>query len=179
MAIVEIQLNRLGINSLEVSTDSVDVSAGTSLHVRIVNHGSPTHATLRCEGAAYTDFTYENIYVEGESEQEIKIKESAGSGSFDMQVITGYGMRLEAFTINVIKSCPAPSPEPVIFPTEPEQKPKMQIGKSAVIAVFPILGILILLVWQFVPLLVDGIIMAVILYLVMLAGVIVAWRLAQ
>ncbi|HJK18416.1 MAG TPA: hypothetical protein O0W89_00960 [Methanocorpusculum sp.] len=181
MAIVEIQLNRLGINSLELSTDAVDVSAGTALHVRFVNHGSPTHATLRCEASAYTDFTYENIYVEGESELEIKMKEEAGTGSFDMQVITGYGMRREAFTIHVLKSCPAPVPEPVIFPEEPTEDPKKgSFGqKAAMILIMPIIAAIIIALWQFGLLNIDGHAMTIIVYLVMLAGVIVAWRAAQ
>ncbi|MCZ0859787.1 hypothetical protein O0S10_00930 [Methanocorpusculum sp. MG] len=184
MAIVEIQLNRLGINSLELSTDAVDVSAGTALHIRFVNHGSPTHATLRCEASAYTDFTYENIYVEGESELEIKMKEDAGTGSFDMQVITGYGMRREAFTINVLKSCPVPAPEPIIFPEEPIVEPKRAsvgagAGKAVMILIMPIIAAIIIALWQFGYLNIDGHAMTIIVYLVMLAGVIIAWRSVQ
>ncbi|MDV0441030.1 DUF7524 family protein [Methanorbis furvi] len=187
MAIVEIQLNRLGINSLELSTDAVDVSGGTALHVRFINHGSPTHATLRCEASAYTDFTYENIYVESEAELEIKIREEAGSGSFNMQVITGYGMRRESFTINVMKFCPVPAPEPVIFPEEQVEIPKRKrskdlgsgAGNVAVIAIMPIIAAVILILWQYLPLNIDGLAMAIIIYLIMLAGVIIAWRSAQ
>lgn len=181
MAIVEIQLNRLGINSLELSTDSVDVSTGTALHIRFVNHGSPTHATLRCEASAYTDFTYENIYVEGEAELEIKMKEGAGAGSFDMQVITGYGMRREAFTVNVLKSSPVAAPEPIIFPEEPIIEPKKSSGggKAAMILIMPIISAIIIALWQFGYLNIDGHAMTIIVYLVMLAGVIIAWRSAQ
>lgn len=185
MAIVEIQLNRLGINSLELSTDAVDVSAGTALHIRFVNHGSPTHATLRCEATAYTDFTYENIYVEGEAELEIKIKEDAGTESFDMQVITGYGMRREAFTIQVLKSCPVPAPaEPIIFPDEPVTEPKRRsvgagAGKAVMIAIMPATAGIIIALWQFIPLNIDGLAMTIIVYLIMLAGVIIAWSSAQ
>lgn len=186
MAIVEIQLNRLGINSLELSTDAVDVSAGTALHIRFVNHGTPTHATLRCEASAYTDFTYENIYVEGESELEIKMKEDAGTGSFDMQVITGYGMRREAFTIHVLKSCQAPSPEPIIFPEKPVIEPKRRnsslnpgAGKAVMILIMPTIAAIIIALWQFFSLEIDGLAMTIIVYLIMLAGVIIAWHSAQ
>lgn len=186
MAIVEIQLNRLGINSLELSTDAVDISGGTALHIRFINHGSPTHATLRCEATAYTTFTYENIYVEGGAELEIKILETAGSGSFDMQVITGYGMRRESFTIRVIKSCPAPAPEPIIF-LEDDASPKKKIrtdgsgsaGKAVMIAVMPIVAAVIIALWLYLPLNIDGLAMTLIVYIIMLAGVIIAWRSAQ
>ncbi|HJJ78381.1 MAG TPA: hypothetical protein O0X62_01285, partial [Methanocorpusculum sp.] len=102
MALVEVQLNRLGINSLEISTDSIDVSVGTSLHVRIINYGAPTHATLKTEGNAYTSFTYENLYVQDESEVKIEILPNANPGSFVMQMISGYGMHREEFTVNVL-----------------------------------------------------------------------------
>lgn len=186
MAIVEIQLNRLGINSLELSTDAVDISGGTALHIRFINHGSPTHATLRCEATAYTSFTYENIYVEGEAELEIKILETAGSGSFDMQVITGYGMRRESFTIHVIKSCPVPAPEPIIFPESEDALPKKKMrtggngtGKVVMIAVMPIVAAVIIALWLYLPLNIDGLAMTLIIYIIMLAGVIIAWRSAQ
>ncbi|HJJ98628.1 MAG TPA: hypothetical protein O0X23_00205 [Methanocorpusculum sp.] len=184
MAIVEIQLNRLGINSLELSTDSVDVRAGTALHVRFVNHGSPTHATLRCETSAYTDFTYENIYVESESELEIKIKEGAGTGNFDMQVITGYGMRRGALTINVLEPCPTPSSEPAIFPGGLAAEPTKRnislnagAGRAVPILIMPIIAAIIIVLGQFCYH-IDGPSMAItiIVYLVMLAGVVVAWR---
>lgn len=179
MAIVEIQLNRVGINSLELSTEVVDVSGGTILHVKFINHGAPTHATLRCEGAAYTNFTYENIYVEGESEVQIKILETAGSGTFPMQVITGYGMRRETFSVNVIKSCPVPVVEEVFFPPETPEKSKKPYGKYALVGVFPILGLAILLISLLNLIAIDGAILAIILYIVMFAGVIVAWFLAE
>jgi hypothetical protein len=176
MAIVEIQLNRTGINSLELSADTVDVSGGTVLHVKFINHGAPTHATLRSEGEAFTDFTYENIYVEGESEVHIRIRESAGSGSFPVQVITGYGMRREMFTANVIKSCPAPVAEEVFFPPETPEKPAKPYRKYAAAGLFPVIGLAILL---FCLLSAGGAVFMIILYLVMLAGVITAWYMAD
>ncbi|MDR3101945.1 MAG: hypothetical protein LBU24_01715 [Methanocalculaceae archaeon] len=185
MAIVEIQLNRLGINSLELSTDAVDVSAGTALHIRFVNYGPPTHATLRCEASAYTDFTYENLYIEGEAELEIKIWEGVGSGSFDMQIITGYGMRREAFTINVLKSCPAKASDPVIFLEKPilresEKRRGSNAGKAAVTAVMPIItAAVIIALWKSLSLNADELVAAIIVYLLMLAGIILAWHSVQ
>ncbi|MDR0439254.1 MAG: hypothetical protein LBH02_03430 [Methanocalculaceae archaeon] len=181
MAIVEIQLNRLGINSLELSTNVVDVSAGTSLHILFVNRGSPTHATLRCEASAYTDFTYENIYVEGELELEIKMKVDAGAGCFDMQIITGYGMRREAFTVNLLKPCPIPAPDSFIVPNESIVDPKKTFvsGETVMIFIIPIVTAIIIVLWQFGYLNIDGYAMTIIVYLVMLVGVIIAWHSAQ
>jgi hypothetical protein len=181
MTIVEIQLNRLGINSLELSTGAVDVSAGTALHIRFVNHGSPTHATLRCEASAYTNFAYENIYVEGESELVIKMREDAGTGSFDMQIITGYGMRREAFTINVLEFRSVPTSAPLNLPEKPLTDPEKVLvdGKTVMILIIPIIAAIIIALWQFGYLNICDHVMAIIVYFVMLIGVIIAWRFEQ
>jgi hypothetical protein len=181
MAIVEIQLNRLGINSLELSTDVVDVSAGTSLHILFVNRGSPTHATLRCEAPTYTDFMYENIYVEGELELEIKMKGDVEAGSFNMQIITGYGMRREAFTINVLKSCSILAPESFVSPKKSsiELKKTSISGEKMTIFIIPILAAFIVVLWQFGYLNIDGHAMTLVVYLVMLTGIIIAWHSVQ
>ena len=186
MAIVEVLLNRLGINSLEISTDSVDVSAGTPLHIKFVNYGAPTHATLKTEGAAYTNFTYENIYVEAESEIKVDILASANPGSFEMQVISGYGMRRQAFTINVLlpeleeEKKPA-DPEPVTKPkpTKTHNPVKITGIVIAVNLVAPILGLIVLLFWLLDSQAVNTTVMAVILYIIMLAGIIITWRSVQ
>lgn len=187
MAIVEIQLNRLGINSLEISTESVEVSAGTTLHVHLENHGAPTHATLKTEGAAFTTFTYENLYVETEAELRIPILSNAVTGSFEMQVICGYGMRRSAFTINVIKVETTGTEntegeidiESMVSPA-PEYGPKkLTPGLIAVNLIAPVLGLVVLILWICFPVFVDTIIMAVILYVIMLIGIIITWRTVQ
>jgi len=184
MPIVEVQLNRLGINSLEVSTDSVEVSAGTTLHIRIVNFGAPTHATLRTEGSAYTSFTYENLYVEAESEIKVDILPSANPGSFEMQVISGYGMRRSGFTVNVI--LPELEEEKECICDEPVQKqskraPLTKVGVSVMLInlIAPVLGFIVLIFWIQAPEAVNATVMAVILYIIMLAGIIITWRSVQ
>lgn len=179
MPIVEVHLNRLGINSLEISTDSVEVSAGTSLHIRIVNYGAPTHATLRTEGSAYTNFTYENLYVEAESEIKVDILPSANPGSFEMQVISGYGMRRTGFTVNVILPELEEKKEPV--QKQSKRAPLTKIGLSVILInlIAPILGFIVLIFWIQAPAVVNTTVMAVILYIIMLAGIIITWRSVQ
>ncbi|MBE6506724.1 MAG: hypothetical protein E7Z72_02200 [Methanocorpusculum parvum] len=176
MALVEVQLNRLGINSLEISTDSVDVSVGTSLHVRIINYGAPTHATLKTEGNAYTSFTYENLYVQDESEVRIDILPNANPGSFTMQMISGYGMHREEFTVNVL----LPEPEPCVC-EEPEvvEKKPFKIPQQVINGIMPVLALAVLILWIAVFPLAPGILMAVIIYVIMLAGILIACRSAQ
>ena len=175
MALVEVQLNRLGINSLEISTDSVDVSVGTSLHVRIINYGAPTHATLKTEGNAYTSFTYENLYVQDESEVKIEILPNANPGSFVMQMISGYGMHREEFTLNVL----LPEPEPCVCEDVPVEKEPFKIPHQVINGVMPALALVVLILWIAVFPSAPGILMAVIIYVIMLAGILIACRSAQ
>ena len=184
MPIVEVLLNRLGINSLEVSTDSVEVSVGTPLHIRIVNYGAPTHATLKTEGAPYTNFTYENLYVEAESELRVNILPTASPGSFEMMVISGYGMRRAKFTVNVILPELEEKKEPVCV--EPVQKQskrfpitKVELSLMLINLIAPVLGFIVLIFWIQAPEAVNSIVMAVILYIIMLAGIIITWRSVQ
>ncbi|MDO5846252.1 MAG: Trm112 family protein [Methanocorpusculum sp.] len=174
--------NRLGINSLELSTDSVDVSVGTTLHIRFINYGAPTHATLRTEGAAYTNFTYENLYVEAESEIKIDILPTAAPGAFDVQVISGYGMRRVAFSVKVILPEPEPVAEPEPAPEETKKAKPLNgsaVKKALLTAILPIIGLIILLVWILALPTASVVLMAVILYVIMLAGIVAAWLLAQ
>ncbi|HJJ41370.1 MAG: hypothetical protein IJB12_02975 [Methanocorpusculum sp.] len=176
MALVEVQLNRLGINSLEISTDSVDVSVGTSLHVHIINYGAPTHATLKTEANPYTSFTYENLYVQDESEVRIDILPNANPGSFAMQMISGYGMHREEFMVNVL----LPEPEPCVCEEpEKEEKEPFKIPPQVINAVMPILALIVLILWIAVFPSAPGILMAVIIYVIMLAGILIACRSAQ
>ena len=175
MALVEVQLNRLGINSLEISTDSVDVSVGTSLHVRIINYGAPTHATLKTEGNAYTSFTYENLYVQDESEVKIEILPNANPGSFVMQMISGYGMHREEFTVNVL----LPEPEPCVCEEVSVEKEPFKIPHQVINGVMPALALAVLILWIAVFPSAPGILMAVIIYVIMLAGILIACRSAQ
>ena len=187
MALVEIQINRLGINSLEYSPASVDVSPGTALHVRITNYGSPTHITLRTASEEYTNFTYENLYVEAEAEIHIPILSTAPEGSFPMQVITGYGMRREEFKVDVIQPAPAPvleeNPLEAMMKEEAAKSEKPSItlpDKNVLIAlVLPVIGLIFLLLWIFVFPAASSALMAIILFVIMLIGVVVAWFTAK
>ena len=175
MALVEVQLNRLGINSLEISTDSVDVSVGTALHVHIINYGAPTHATLKTELNAYTNFTYENLYVQDESEVKIEILPNANPGSFVMQMISGYGMHREEFTVNVL----LPEPEPCVCEEPAEEKEPFKIPPQVINGAMPALALVVLIPWIVAFPEAPGMLMALIIYVIMLAGILISCRSAQ
>jgi hypothetical protein len=112
----EVHLNRRGINSVEVPVQ-VEVDAGSTLVLRIVNHGSPLHISLSSPNSRmFTDFYHENLYMQDSLEYTIAIFEDAYAGFFDVDVITGYGINKGSFRVFVKKfiekETPAPEPDP-------------------------------------------------------------------
>ncbi|HJJ32974.1 MAG TPA: hypothetical protein O0X19_01135 [Methanocorpusculum sp.] len=188
MSLLEIQMNRLGINSIEISHKDIEVSVGTPLHVKITNYGAPTHVTLKTDGGAYTPFTYENIYLEAESEISIPILSNAGEGSFVLNVISGYGMRKAEVIVNVIKPQPEPEIplEEAVFREEvrPQRAPSShKTGKIIGCLVLPVIALVWLIVWFFLlgPLYpaFPGVAAAGIVFVLMLAGILITWLSAR
>lgn len=190
MPLVEIQMNRIGINSIELSTRDAEVSAGTALHIRVVNYGAPTHVTLKTDGSAYTIFTYENIYLEAEAEVTVPIKLDAPAGSFSVQIISGYGLRKEEFHINVIKPeelPPRPSPLDEMMAaeldggTEKQQSSSVSLTarKIIVASILPVIALVFLLLWIFLFPELNSLMVVLIVYVVMLAGTAIAWLSAR
>ncbi|BBL67037.1 DUF7524 family protein [Methanoculleus chikugoensis] len=107
----EIHLNRRGINSIEVP-DEVEATPGSDLVLWIVNHGSPLHITLASSNSsAFTGFFHENLYVNGPEEFAIPIRENVYPGTFNIEVIAGYGAKKAEFRV-VVRDRAAPEPEP-------------------------------------------------------------------
>jgi len=190
MPLVEIQMNRIGINSIELTTRDAEVSAGTALHVRVVNYGAPTHVTLKTDGSAYTIFTYENIYLEAEAEVTVPIKSDAPAGSFSVQIISGYGLRKEKFQVNVIKPeelSPRSSPLDELMTAELEGGKEKQQSSSVSLAarkiivasILPVAALAFLLLWIFLFPTLNPVMVVLIVYVVMLAGTAIAWLSAR
>jgi len=114
----EILLNRRGINSIEVP-EEVEIEPGSDLLLRIVNLGSPLHITLASpNSSAFTGFFHENLYVNGPEEFVIPIRENVYPGTFNIEVIAGYGAKKAEFRV-VVRDRAAPEPEPAEAPAAP------------------------------------------------------------
>lgn len=114
----EIHLNRRGINFIEVP-DEVEAMPGSDLVLYIVNHGSPLHITLASTNSSiFTGFFHENLYVNGDEEFRIPIREDAYPGVFNVEVIAGYGAKRAEFRV-VVRERAAPKREPVEIPAAP------------------------------------------------------------
>ena len=184
MALIEIQMNRLGINSIELNSREAEVSAGTALHIKITNYGAPTHVTLKTDGSAYTMFTYENIYLEAESEVIVPIRADAEAGSFSMHIISGYGLRDEVIAVNVIKPEPLPvrdiqSDSEDLSWDEPETQDNLKMKRIFICAVMPAVALILILLWVFLFPWLSPIMIVAVVYVIMLAGIAFVWLSAR
>ncbi|HDR72609.1 MAG TPA: hypothetical protein ENN85_01635 [Methanoculleus sp.] len=132
-----IDINRRGINSVEVPS-RVEISAGETLVLDIVNHGPPVHLTLSSDNSApFTEFFHENLYLRERQEFRIPLYENAFEGSFDLAVITGYGMHRGTLAVHVSR-----------FVTKQEQvleAPPVEVASPEPDRSFPVLVVLLLL----------------------------------
>jgi hypothetical protein len=112
MVVVEIYINRRGINTIEVPRQ-VEVVSGDILTLKFINLGHPTHVSISATNSQlYTSFIQENLYVSDMLEYQIPIKEGPYAGVFEMEVVTGYGTKKTGFKVFVTKKCEPPLPAP-------------------------------------------------------------------
>jgi hypothetical protein len=137
MAHAEIHINRRGINSIEAPSQ-VEVSAGDTLVLDIVNHGPPIHLTLSSDNSApFTEFYHDNLYIGERQEYRIPLYENAFEGSFELAVITGYGMHRGTIRVQVSRFVKTKEPVPEAPPAE---RPSPEPTRS-----FPVALVLFLL----------------------------------
>lgn len=89
----EIYLNRSGINSIDLPRGKITAQCGDRLILKFINRGAPIHITVSSSNAAmYTDFFHENLYIVDESILTIPVRKDSDEGSFDLEIIAGYGV---------------------------------------------------------------------------------------
>jgi hypothetical protein len=89
----EIFLNRSGINSIDLPRGKVSAEAGDRLVLKFINRGAPIHITVSAANAAmFTDFFHENLYIVDTSVLSIPVRKESEEGSFDLEIIAGYGV---------------------------------------------------------------------------------------
>jgi len=142
MQVVEINLNRRGINTIEVPRQ-VEVVAGDTLMLKFINMGHPTHVSISAiNSQLYTSFIQENLYVTDLLEYEISIKDGPFAGVFDLEVVTGYGTKKTGFKVFVSKKC-EPPPQPARKKEEPAPLAfPLSLPVGAIV-----LGIVLYLIW--------------------------------
>jgi len=167
---VDVRLNRTGINSVETPSEPVEVQAGSLLRLKLINHGAPIHLTLSSSNAQpFTDFYHQNVYVREETVFDIPIREDAFPGSFDLTVITGYGTVRASLKVVVLREAPRPQ-EPPQRPRYPALAPPER-ALPPVVLLFAAAGLVLYLVWWLTRL--DVVNFAA--FLLLLTGIIVGW----
>jgi len=169
----EVNINRRGINSVDV-VPSIEVAQGDDLVLKLINHGSAIHLTLSSSNSMkYTDFFHDNLYLPDIVEYRIPILDSAPPGSFNVDIITGYGVNKKSLNVVVVL------PEETFVSTEEESepgiKPKTKSGEEsefpwliAVILIIAGLGFGANIVYQ-------NIYINIATFVFLVAGVIVGW----
>jgi hypothetical protein len=111
----EIYLNRSGINSIEIPRGRIQVAVGGQLRLNFLNRGAPIHITITSSNAGmYTSFFHENLYVVDSVQLTLPISNEAQDGSFDLEILSGYGVTKTILHVNVV----APATE-----SKAEEKP--------------------------------------------------------
>ena len=173
--ICEIHLNRRQINAVDIP-QTTTVVPGTNLTVRFINHGSPIHLTLKAINASsFSDFFHANIYVPDTEEFTIPIREYAPSGEFSLQVIVGYGTKIEETAVEVLRpeveETFTESPDLPDLDDERGGLGPLQQGGILPVALTIGLSLLLYILW-----LMEGeIIYNYIAYVLLILGVIAAW----
>jgi hypothetical protein len=99
----EIALNRTGINSIDVPLEKVFAEPGTGLILKFLNRGAPIHITITSSNASiFTEFFHENMYIVDEAVLSIPIRKDCGEGSFDLEIIAGYGVVKAALPVSIV-----------------------------------------------------------------------------
>jgi hypothetical protein len=115
----EIDLNRSGINSIDLPREKIRAVTGNNLRVKFVNRGAPIHITVTSANASmFTDFFHENMYVVDESELTIPLYSDIQEGFFDLEIIAGYGVMKTTTRVEVIHP---PQKIPIIVEEPPVQ----------------------------------------------------------
>jgi len=108
----EIFLNRSGINSIDLPRGKITAEGGDKLVLKFTNRGAPIHITVSSSNAAmYTDFFHENLYIVDASILTIPIRKDCEEGSFDLELISGYGV---VKTITQVQVFPASHLRPMV-----------------------------------------------------------------
>jgi hypothetical protein len=99
----ELYLNRSSINSIDIPRKKILAEPGTGLVLKFLNRGAPIHITITSSNAGmFTDFFHETLYIVDEAVLSIPIRKDCGEGSFELDVIAGYGAVKAALPVSVV-----------------------------------------------------------------------------
>jgi hypothetical protein len=98
----EIYLNRSGINTIDIPREKVLAEPGAGLVLKFLNRGAPIHITITTSAVMFTEFFHENMYIVDEAVLSIPIRKDCPEGSFELEIIAGYGAVKAALSVSVV-----------------------------------------------------------------------------
>jgi hypothetical protein len=99
----EIYLNRSSINSIDIPREKILAEPGAGLVLKFLNRGAPVHITITSSNAGmFADFFHETLYIVDEAVLSIPIRKDSGEGSFELDIIAGYGGVKAALPVFVV-----------------------------------------------------------------------------
>lgn len=142
----EINLNRSGINTIDLPRENAQVECGGFLKVRFRNRGAPIHITATTSNAGmFTDFFHENMYVIDEIVLGISLRKECAPGFFDIDIIAGYGAMKATLRVEVIVK---PSREEETLAKELPIQPEAH-GRPHLLMVAMAIGLALYCAWYY------------------------------
>ena len=147
--VYELYLNRVGINSIELPREKVNVEAGDRLRLKFSNLGAPIHITITSSNAGmFTEFFHENMYVVDSTLFSIPIRKDSEEGFFDLEILSGYGVTKTTLHVSVINPALYKSP---VRKEEPPLQPVSR-GRPHLLMVMMGIGLILYTAWLYVGL---------------------------
>ena len=142
----EINLNRTGINTIDLPRENAQVECGGLLKVRFRNRGAPIHITATTSNAGmFTDFFHENMYVIDEIMLGIQLRTECAPGFFDIDIIAGYGAMKATLRAEVIVK---PSREELREKEQPPVQPEAH-GRPHLLMVAMAIALALYCTWYY------------------------------
>ena len=145
-SVTEIQLNRSGINTIDIPQENARIECGGTLKVRFKNRGAPIHITANTQNAGmFTDFFHQNMYVIDEVVLGIPLRNDCGPGFFDIEIIAGYGAMKDMLRVEVVVK---PSPQEISLGKESPVQPEAH-GRPHLLMIAMAVGLILYCTWYY------------------------------
>jgi len=142
----EINLNRTGINTIDLPREDARVACGETLNLRLRNRGAPIHITATTSNAGmFTDFFHENMYVTDDVVLGIPLRKECAPGFFDIEIIAGYGATKATLRVEVFVK---PSPAEELLKRGPPVQPEAH-GRPHLLMIAMAIGLALYCSWYY------------------------------
>jgi hypothetical protein len=163
----EVYLNRSGINSIDTPREKILVEPGGGLVIKFLNRGAPIHITVTTSNAGmFTGFFHENMYIVDEAVLSIPIRKDCPEGTFDLEIIAGYGAVKVSFPATVLSAQHLRPKVQVEYPLQP-----VAHGRPHLLMVTMGIGLVLYCAWLY-----TGIaFLNIVSFIILIVGALYTW----